>query len=1658
MIANSKGLRKIAWLTCLFFCLNQFSITPPSSTSFASQDTLLSPKTVQARLDDLTLSVDFFAPGNPRANALSLISDPRQKLVIYIQDAHGNTSAQKNISAILHLLSLQAGLKEPWIGLEGTRFGEIDHRLLSAYPNEPAKKLVTEYLLRRGELSGADDYVSLLNPTARLFGVDSGELAERNRQSYRNSLRFKEEADPILAKLEKINRLLKKRIYYGDVRLLDQTLEALSRDGRFFFKRVRTFKDLARRHALSPRKFRFLDRWENEKNLPPTSRASFLWEDIQKLGDRLWRKCLSYREARDAHAIDRALKFYEKLLNFSLVPEDYSQYLRRPESFALERLRNKIQAYTFILLPHRLRFKKAEMETLEEAAQTALGFYRLARRRDGILMRHLMTLSRRNPNPKTFLISGGFHSKQILKSLRERRIPFVVVTPKIEGRGGEENYWRLLAGDPPPLNPPLWNLSPSSVALPNIFASRGGRRMIRLLLAQVSRPDSRSETRTFNEFVIQNADPSTLAQNLADTIQRAAWEQSKISIGGKENKRLVGAFADVFKVFLENPLEVQSDLWKRSRFDLSKMIEGLVTYKVTVNFQTGSSLTRVDSLEDGKTIGIFIDPGRLQDLKTREESLGEGLPEIFLVLLLIKRLLSPYLTLVAESVKEDMKEPLRQALQVELRRNLVVAATRRLSEEKTVDAKQLAEAPEQMRQSLGPEELSWIGDLSKAIPLRPEITKLRERLTSEGFEIVEQIGSGAFGDIYLAEVVPQTPAATGAEDSETPQSLTVERPRKFVIIKTFKYSPFTPPERLAKRAENEVAILRAIDRLETVFRDKESGSPLALAMTLVKGKDLSEYLDRNLPPDPGDVIAWKIRIAEMVRIAIKAAEKIEILHRKGVVHRDIKPRNLIFDPNTGEVSVIDFGLARIEGQPDQMRAEFQQDVSQTTESNAVLGTPSFMAPEAAGGHIHDHREATDVFGLGATLFYMIFGLHYQDLENEPGLSQLQLAARSLEPEFHVLMDEKIIALLPEPEDPEEPNLLNILRRALAIRLAPPVSEKYSKLQENLESKFLRSTGTSALDPEIKEILGLTRYNTVAAFREALEEYAFHLRKTLPDHPQASGPLVSPSVPKRNRPPGYISTAEIPPQKKETFSRRSFVRGAAGAGIAAAIIGLVAYFFGPDVAAWIQRWLATQEKEPPSPKEVLAPPSAVRWSGGDPEEKDALKFEERDSPTGPWKEIEVGLSGIIGETSPPEKKQLLGLLTKAVDYHNAAGQFRVVAGQGKPLLGGRGPFMVPFLVLPPVSIQKEDQVLFSGSIWAERSPKEALLGLHNLETNQSTVFNLVPNVRLLKDIPTSFLTAGGATTRSDFNEALNRKENKIVSGGERLIPFPVERLMHFELTKEAGAREARFILRYDTPKVGEEKPFFDVMIPLEGNNSFWLQPAIDGAFIALEKIEVRKGRKAAAFPRSELRKALPATGRANPTPVLFLKWSQNPKNHWRNLFRPETYSFEGSPPRIVFLYDKGTRPRSEVRDWMGRLSQIYRGVSFVEGDFDRLINEADYADHLMGRAAVEVGVSRGRILPIALAETFPEKSVSSRSRPPTSRMIRLRTRERRFIFDPNYRFSRFRLAWLLSFKPEIEGRLVYHRGDESFEVPDVLQDWLNTQAEQWKARLYAYQSA
>ena len=224
------------------------------------------------------------------------------------------------------------------------------------------------------------------------------------------------------------------------------------------------------------------------------------------------------------------------------------------------------------------------------------------------------------------------------------------------------------------------------------------------------------------------------------------------------------------------------------------------------------------------------------------------------------------------------------------------------------------------------------------------------------FKVIDELGRGAMGVVYRA-----ADSALG----------------RTVAIKTIALTG-----NAAERDVHEARFLQEAraagsighPSIITIYDVGREGDTAFIAMELLEGRDLREVIrDVSLAP------------TQSVAIAAAVAEGLAYAHERGVVHRDIKPGNIMVLPD-GRVKIMDFGIARL------------HEPTVKTQTGVLLGSPQYMSPEQIVGQAFDHR--ADIFSLGLVLYEMLTGAKPFQGEDIPEL-MFKVANMPATPPSHV---------------------------------------------------------------------------------------------------------------------------------------------------------------------------------------------------------------------------------------------------------------------------------------------------------------------------------------------------------------------------------------------------------------------------------------------------------------------------------------------------------------------------------------------------------------------------------------------------------------------------------------------------------------------------------
>ena len=259
------------------------------------------------------------------------------------------------------------------------------------------------------------------------------------------------------------------------------------------------------------------------------------------------------------------------------------------------------------------------------------------------------------------------------------------------------------------------------------------------------------------------------------------------------------------------------------------------------------------------------------------------------------------------------------------------------------------------------------------------------------YEILEWIGSGGMSDVYKAKC---------------------HKLNRYVAVKVLKREFINDTTFVSKfQAEAEAAACLTHPNIVNVYDVGREGDIYYIVMELAEGITLKQYIQNK----------GKLEIAESISIAMQIAQGIEAAHRHNIVHRDIKPQNIIISSD-GRVKVTDFGIAKAAS-------------SQTISSN-TMGSVHYISPEQARGGYCDER--SDIYSLGITMYEMLTGrVPFEgDSTVAVALQHIQgemVPPRALEPVIPVSIEKIILKCTqkkPEQRYSSATELIADLKRAL----------------------------------------------------------------------------------------------------------------------------------------------------------------------------------------------------------------------------------------------------------------------------------------------------------------------------------------------------------------------------------------------------------------------------------------------------------------------------------------------------------------------------------------------------------------------------------------------------------------------------------------------------
>lgn len=385
--------------------------------------------------------------------------------------------------------------------------------------------------------------------------------------------------------------------------------------------------------------------------------------------------------------------------------------------------------------------------------------------------------------------------------------------------------------------------------------------------------------------------------------------------------------------------------------------------------------------------------------------------------------------------------------------------------------------------------------------------------TIPGYDIHKQIGRGGMGIVYKALQIST---------------------KRVVALKLLLEGPFAS-DMARKRFEREVALSAALkhNNIIPIYDSGNVDGRMYYAMEYIFGTSLTDHLKINNPD-----------LRQRLQIFVKICSAVSHAHQRGVIHRDLKPTNILVD-GTNEPHVLDFGLAKagMFGDP-------------TTSITAqIVGTPAYMSPEQASGDPSGIDIRTDVYALGVMLYEMLTGAMPYDTNVSMGKILHNIAQAEPRPpgKFNPKVDGELTAILLKALEKSKDTryqsvdaLSSDVQHYLAgepISAKPP-SGMYLLKKVVLKHKVVVGVAVFALIAAITGLLVIGQFRTKLKEKDAIARDSAERNKLLEDQLLAKQVADEEARRKREQKKRELDAAlaNIDPKSRETM--KPFLEAAA----------------------------------------------------------------------------------------------------------------------------------------------------------------------------------------------------------------------------------------------------------------------------------------------------------------------------------------------------------------------------------------------------------------------------------------------------------------------------------------------------------------------------------
>ncbi|MCD4813591.1 hypothetical protein K8S19_07865 [bacterium] len=366
------------------------------------------------------------------------------RLIIHIQDLHCHYEVQKNIAGVIRYLAEEYNLR--LVGEEGA-FDTVNLTKLKSFPLKEVREQVGDYFVQQGKLTGAEYYTGTAEKPVRLEGIETPALYLASEKVVKSFLN--QETLGYCYDLREQMDLLKPTIYNSALAAFDRKRVAYRQNTIELTDYCGFLQKQAGKHNLSFSRYPNITAYLQVKSpvFGRTVDADAFYREIDALDSAIRRSLYTSQQERELDDFYHRLDIIEKLLNISVTPFELAEFRNFRSAFFIERFTRFIEqnvAGDEYHLDHSVFELDNHLKTVED-------FYQMAQERSVHFVDNLSRKMEQQKEKIAVMISGGFHTNEILAELERRRFSYVSVKPHFSRNDTVNPYFSLLQNRQTPL-------------------------------------------------------------------------------------------------------------------------------------------------------------------------------------------------------------------------------------------------------------------------------------------------------------------------------------------------------------------------------------------------------------------------------------------------------------------------------------------------------------------------------------------------------------------------------------------------------------------------------------------------------------------------------------------------------------------------------------------------------------------------------------------------------------------------------------------------------------------------------------------------------------------------------------------------------------------------------------------------------------------------------------------------------------------------------------------------------------------------------------------------------------------------------------------------------------------------------------------------------